>query len=217
MSFGKRHAFGTPQARRPLSAIRTASPQSTGKWIALGAATGVLSALALIALIVGSILMVTKLQALELADRFAHQPADGPGYVNRKLNAKSRVDEECLGIWDNTLSGVRNTMLCYSTRHPERLCEPLEKDLFVRLVDEYTNFEKQIADATAATPQPILDMIENHLPRQIQVPREKVADAWKALAKIGVIEREDFGWFPDDFVATAFADVEIEKSVCSES
>jgi hypothetical protein len=108
-------------------------------------------------------------------------------------------------------------MLCYSTRHPERLCQPLEKELFVRLVDEYTNFEKQMADVIAATPQPIRDIVERNSAPQIQVPREKVSHAWKELARIGVIEQGDFGWFPDDFVANAFADVEVETHVCSDS
>jgi len=221
MSFGKRQQPGstTAGARRTYDEEAKAPRlTSTTKAAVFGALTGIVGVLATIALIIGGTLFKDRTHALELAERFAYQPADGPGYVNRKHNAQSRVDNECLGLWDNTLSGVRNAMLCYSTRSPERLCESLEKELFVALIDEYLHFERQMAANIAATPAPILNFIESNLaafPKAI--PRDKITESWRNLSRIGVMDKGDFGWFPDDSIATAFADVDVKRDVCSDS
>ena len=80
----------------------------------------------------------------EVADRAAHVPLDGPGYVSRKLGYKSVLDQSCLKLWQDpimgsgtSLNGVRGSMLCYSSKQPERLCNPQEKAHFIKLIGEY--------------------------------------------------------------------------------
>lgn len=161
----------------------------------------------------------------EVVDRAAFVPIEGPGYVGRKLGYKSVLDQSCLKLWNNplngfntSLNGVRGSMLCYSKSQPERLCDPKEKEYFIRLIGEYVAYEGMAPkpltpptfdiqmDANSGT----LNTIEQIEPVD---PLDTVA-AWRELAASGLIERSDFPWLAHQFVEAAFIDVTALPNPC---